>query len=421
MENYIEKMDELIALKKVKGHKATKKENEEYASAWKILLEEEGGFSNKAEKYFYDGFLYTGSKPFVDWVLSSDAPFDALNCLFKGECYGKDTSATFRILINLLAQLIISETSEKNIICPVIKRMPQASKNKERKTIGDAHKTFKKYFVDELTPETSFPKLADLEIKPIVIKELSNLFDELIRRLDDSSLTKKDIETLAAIFTWVHPDTNSDNTANTSTALSLVEQKEDEKAVPASQKTEESSPSSSTEPGITKDPYEQAMEMIKEAFNLIAKLRADAKTADKNNTIYVEDLKREVASLKTQVEAAKQREVSYEEQLTDRNHSISSLNLRIRELEQKLAQMAEQLSVKESEISQRTQMIEALSRDRSKQSEEQLHRLASKLKVEYRDFMDAESLEMNNDLGENMREQLKNVFAILNKAGISLE
>ena len=66
-------------------------------------------------------------------------------------------------------------------------------------------------------------------------------------------------------------------------------------------------------------------------------------------------------------------------------------------------------------------MIEALSRDRAKQSDEQLHRLASTLKVEYRDFKDAETLTMDCDLGENIREQLKNVFSILIKAGIKLD
>jgi hypothetical protein len=83
--------------------------------------------------------------------------------------------------------------------------------------------------------------------------------------------------------------------------------------------------------------------------------------------------------------------------------------------------MSSEIEAKDQEISQRTQMIEALSRDRAKQSDEQMHRLASKLKVEYRDFRDAETLEMDCDLGENMREQLKNVFSILTKAGITLD
>ena len=84
MENYIEKLDELIALKKNKGHKITKKESEEFVSAWSELIAAEGGFSEKAEQYFYDGFIFAGAKPFVNWVLLSEAlkdeNFDKQSC-----------------------------------------------------------------------------------------------------------------------------------------------------------------------------------------------------------------------------------------------------------------------------------------------------------------------------------------------------
>ena len=76
---------------------------------------------------------------------------------------------------------------------------------------------------------------------------------------------------------------------------------------------------------------------------------------------------------------------------------------------------------KDNEISERNSMMDALIRDRNKQQDEQINRIASSLKVDYKDFKDAEKLEMDIDLGENMREQLKNVFAILIKTGIALE
>ena len=96
------------------------------------------------------------------------------------------------------------------------------------------------------------------------------------------------------------------------------------------------------------------------------------------------------------------------------------MSLQIKELERRIESLLADMADKENEIAQRIQMIEALSRDRSKQSDEQMNRIASKLKIEYRDFKDAEKLAMDSDLGENMREQLKNVFSILIKAGITL-
>ena len=110
MENYIEKLDELIALKKNKGHKITKKESEEFVAAWSELIEAEGGFSEKAEQYFYDGFIFAGAKPFVNWVLLSEDKFSALDALFKGRVFGKDTASTFRVLISTLTQLMKEKT-----------------------------------------------------------------------------------------------------------------------------------------------------------------------------------------------------------------------------------------------------------------------------------------------------------------------
>lgn len=72
------------------------------------------------------------------------------------------------------------------------------------------------------------------------------------------------------------------------------------------------------------------------------------------------------------------------------------------------------------EIDDRKQFTDTVTRNREKQSEEHLNRLASKLKIDYRDFCDAKNLDMTVDLGENMREQLGAIFAILEKSGIKL-
>lgn len=50
-----------------------------------------------------------------------------------------------------------------------------------------------------------------------------------------------------------------------------------------------------------------------------------------------------------------------------------------------------------------------------------LARISRELKFEYQDFVSAEDFEMTIDLGENMREQLKNIFRIFEKEGISFK
>jgi len=100
---------------------------------------------------------------------------------------------------------------------------------------------------------------------------------------------------------------------------------------------------------------------------------------------------------------------------------ISRLSEDVSLLRQQVAALEIKVKEKETEIEERAKLADMLSRDRTKQSEEVLKRLAAKLRVEYRDFLDAETLPMSSDLGENMRLQLKSVFDILKKNGLSLE
>ena len=66
-------------------------------------------------------------------------------------------------------------------------------------------------------------------------------------------------------------------------------------------------------------------------------------------------------------------------------------------------------------------MLEVLDRDKSRQADESLQRIASKIRIEYRDFMDALDAEMTVDLGENLRYQLISIFDILEKGGMKIK
>ena len=418
MESYIEKLDELIALKKNKGHKITKKESEDFVSAWSELIAAEGGFSEKAEQYYYDGFIFAGAKPFVNWVLLSEDKFSALDALFKGRAFGKDTASTFRVLISTLTHLMKEKPEDKNLVCPLIKRIPSSSKNKENKTIGDGHRVIQKYFISEIDDTSVLPVLSDLDIKPVFINSFISVFDELLNKLDMTALSKKDVQTLAAVNRWLHPGTAEGETSkkDSETEQTGYEGQNEGSSSPAQQ---EQNP-----PRQNKNPYDQLISILNDAIILSGNLRNTAKSSEQK-CVALQDaigsLKREVETLNAQLKVARQRESALEEQLADRSSQIACLNLKVRSLEETIQKMSLEIEAKDQEISQRAQMIEALSRDREKQSDEQLHRLASKLKVEYRDFRDAEALTMDCDLGENMREQLKNVFSILSKAGIMLD
>ena len=103
------------------------------------------------------------------------------------------------------------------------------------------------------------------------------------------------------------------------------------------------------------------------------------------------------------------------------NNQISELYLIKSKNENQIEDLRESINKKNQEIEDRKKMGEMVSRDNSKQYEEFINRISSKLKVEYRDYKDAEDIEMNVDLGENMRLQLKSVFDILKNNGIQIK
>ncbi len=394
MEEYIEKLNQLIALKRNKSHKITKKEQMEYISAWSELVAADNGFSERAEQYYYDGFTITGAQPFVKWMLSSGEKIAALNSLFNGLIFGKDNPSTFRVLISTLAQLIKEKNIESELICPLIERIPTFSKNKNNQTIGDGHRAILKYFIGKIGDPSLLPVLSDLDLRPISIDSFIAVFDELIDRLDESSLSKKDAQSLINIKRWLHPDTVNDDrinkTSDNQQGISLPEES---------------------------NPYDHIAKILNEAITISEKLHK-ASNDTENKCSY---LQREIENLKNQLQTTQRKGSALEEQLADRSNQISELNSTIKHLNETVQEMTSAIEVKDQEIILRTQMMDALSRDRAKQSDEHLHRLASKLKLEYRDFIDAKELPMDRDLGENMREQLKNIFSILINAGIKLD
>lgn len=83
--------------------------------------------------------------------------------------------------------------------------------------------------------------------------------------------------------------------------------------------------------------------------------------------------------------------------------------------------LAKRVKELEQENNDLHKFIKIIESGANKEKDEFKNRLRSAIRVEYMDFKDVKDMEMSIDLGENFREQLKNIFRILNKHGIVLE
>ena len=102
MEPYIYKLDDLIALKQNKGHKITKKESEEFVSAWSELIAAEGGFSEKAEQYFYDGL---GDDDTATISINNYGPYGACRELLDYDWFADIVEPEVTMAVGLLIPL----------------------------------------------------------------------------------------------------------------------------------------------------------------------------------------------------------------------------------------------------------------------------------------------------------------------------
>lgn len=431
MNNYTAELDELIKLKKVKGHKISEKERTEYKNIWEKLILEEEGFTDTVEQYYYEGFAFIGAEPLVKWVCSFNNPKDAMESFFRGRRYGKDKSVTFRMLVSILAQLLLLDYPVDGLICTIIKRLPTASKNKEMKTIGDAHMIMIRNFIRVLNEEVKYPALNEMGLQPGFIKEFVALTDELMGKIDIMQLSPEEMSVAIAVNRWVHPssDMEAKETIKPETKNEMLQESQviepALECIETESISDESIEKHATESlanvDVPEGSYDKLIGLLKQAGELAQELRGESSESERKAESEIAKLQQEISALKKQIDTSTKKIANLESQLLDLEVRNNKLSKSTREAEQTIDSLNTIIADNKNEIDQRTQMMEALSRDRSRQSDEQLKRLSSSLKVEYRDFKDAEALDMDSDLGENMREQLKNIFAILIKAGIELD
>lgn len=107
--------------------------------------------------------------------------------------------------------------------------------------------------------------------------------------------------------------------------------------------------------------------------------------------------------------------------ITELRKKLSATEGDILALRQAVAQRDAAIAERDAEIAERVKMAEVLSRDRNKQADELPQKLASKIRIEYRDFVDALDVPMSCDLGENLRLQIQSIFDILEKGGMKIK
>lgn len=407
MSDLTKNLDNLLRERKESNKKEpSQSDKTSYTDNWMELVHQEG-FSVDAEKYLYDGFWFCGSEAYYGYIKSSSIPTETLSSLFQGRYYGKDSNVTFRILTHLLA-LMLNDNAPSELLAPIIAHFPSACVNKENKRLGTAVKTIEKYFLGTISPSATFFPLSEIELSAGVKNMFVTIFASLLKDLTASGPIKANLAIPFQItLKWLGNyspqliekySASSSDTSKTEVADSLS--------------TSFGSGDSSVHTG-----NESLSQILVKAQTISSRLESEM-AALKHRLLELQDKE---ASLTSRLNDAEKKNAEYQNELKEVHSQRIMLSQKCTQLESETREKDRIISEKDSEISERIKMSEMLSRDRSRQADETLQRLASKIRIEYRDFEDAINAEMTVDLGENLRLQLLNIFEILEKGGMKIK
>lgn len=407
MNEHIDTMERLLRAKKENSKKeSTTTEKNDFMEAW-IGLALENGYPGEAEQFLYEGFRFCGAEPFYQLLKRSDNQENIIKQLFEGKFYGKDSNVTFRIIMHLFA-FMLNDGVSAHLQAPVIKHFDSACLNKEGTRLGTATKTIEKYFLNVLSPEADLKPLNEMELSPGVITSFLSVFSSLLNDLKQKdSIREPAASNIRRIENW---------------AKEYLE-KSGKEGIQSGNNAE-----GVTGTRLTGEPQIISDEMKKIDVNSLSSIlnQANVLASQLQQENYTQ--KKRITELKAKEHdnSLKLREVS--KKLEDEKAAVAELRRQKCELESKcqakqheIENKDRMLSEKDAEIVERIRMSEVLSRDRSRQADESLQRIASKIRVEYRDFKDAVNTPMTVDLGENLRIQLQSVFEILEKGGMKIE
>lgn len=454
--NCVDTLDYLLKLKSEKKKKDPSKiERDQFFAAWVKLAENEG-FSERAERYLYNGLSYCGAKPFKHYLDQLENKEQGLQAFFTGKMYGNNAETTFRLLANLFA-LLLNDKKTAPLVAAVIVRFPRACFNKDKKRLGNIEDILLKYFFAELAPNTELIPLAEVSVKkPVFITDFIVAMEISLDKIDTSNLSKNKVSNIAKVRKWIveyqQRNASEEKVAEVpkeKTGDAIPNASPEEVVIPAVSASTADSPIASvvstTEPVLqaprqedekketippatestTTVPVEdRPADMTAYLIDLISKASkaaAAVKAEGMQQKIKAEALLQELESEQEKVQRANQRIAEQQDTIADLRKKLAAAEGDIFTLRQDIALRDAVIAERETEIAERIKMADVLSRDRSKQADESLQRLASKIRVEYRDFADALDIPMSCDLGENLRLQLQSIFDILEKGGMKIK
>lgn len=436
MEDYKIEMKQLLDIRTESGNirKPNKEERKKYKNAW-LSYVKMSGFDNDAEKLLWDSFSrFCGAEPFYEYIKSMDDPYKMIRPLCDGK-YSKEQGCDKKtqMLYHLFTLSVNEKEMDNKLISKLIEWIPVVMVNKDKKIYGRADETLKKYVLSELSAK-KMPNLDEMINKHLIstatVCKFVDIIIPIMKKMADSGNLKKytgeQKENYKILNDWLlswHKNnslSNEKDSKNTSSedsgTTSVIENDAAEAAVYGEdEKNKDNKLPVIIDKGESIDEKsEQTIRHLAEENKTLSRkadsLRMQIESLKKKN----DDLSGELEKNKIKLETLNQDM----ESLRDTNHHLNAVH---RNDQDEISKLVDDLKESEKRAEDLSKMADALSGDDNKKVTVLTNKIKSGLQIEYKDFMDAVQMPMSVDLGENLREQLKNIFRALEKLGIRFE
>lgn len=108
------------------------------------------------------------------------------------------------------------------------------------------------------------------------------------------------------------------------------------------------------------------------------------------------------------------------EKINGLNNKVLGLNNDIKKRDNIISDLQQQIANLENALAEQKALKNIIAKDESKKTQETYQKIANELNYCYSLFQDSKDMEMSSDLGEVLRDQLRDIFTILSKNGIIL-
>ena len=231
-----------------------------------------------------------------------------------------------------------------------------------------------------------------------------------MEEIDPNGLSQKRVANITKVKQWIDEYRQSKG-SQTVSPLSINNSAEAvAPVVPMS-----TEPMTSGEPPVDVAAY--LIDLLNKADKAAVAVKSEYVQQKRKIDILTQELKEEQKKLQCTIHQIADQQMTIDEL----REELSAAKGDILILRQNIAQKDSIIAEKDAEIAERIKVTEILSRDKNKQADEWLQRFASRIRVEYRDFVDALDVPMSCDLGENLKLQLQSIFDILEKGGMKLK